>query len=65
MIDSITSYVRFHSLAGVPTMALPVGLANDGCPLAFRSFGPHLNDARVLAVWLALEQEIGSYRHPP
>jgi aspartyl-tRNA(Asn)/glutamyl-tRNA(Gln) amidotransferase subunit A len=65
MIDSIIQFMCGFSLAGVPTLALPVGLANDGLPVSVQVVGPHLHDARVLAVGLALEQEIGPLPHPP
>jgi aspartyl-tRNA(Asn)/glutamyl-tRNA(Gln) amidotransferase subunit A len=64
MIDSIIQFLCGFSLAGVPTLALPVGLADDGLPVSVQIVGPHLHDARVLAVGLALEQEIGPLPHP-
>jgi aspartyl-tRNA(Asn)/glutamyl-tRNA(Gln) amidotransferase subunit A len=65
MLDSMIQFLCGFSLAGVPTLALPVGLADDGLPVSVQIVGPHLHDARVLAVGLALEQDIGPLPRPP
>ncbi len=53
------------SLAGVPTLALPAGLAPDGLPVGMQIVGAHLRDARVLQVGLAFEHDMGPFVRPP
>lgn len=65
MLDSIIQFLCGFSLTGVPTLALPVGLADDGLPVSVQLVGPRLRDPRVLAVGQALEQAIGPLPRPP
>lgn len=65
LLDSMIGFLCGFSLTGVPTLALPVGLADDGLPVSVQIVGPRLKDPRVLAVGLALEKDIGPLPRPP
>jgi aspartyl-tRNA(Asn)/glutamyl-tRNA(Gln) amidotransferase subunit A len=65
LLDSMIGFLCGFSLTGVPTLALPVGLAEDGLPVSVQIVGPLLKDPRVLAVGLALEKDIGPLPRPP
>ncbi|SIO72361.1 aspartyl-tRNA(Asn)/glutamyl-tRNA(Gln) amidotransferase subunit A [Burkholderia sp. GAS332] len=62
--DSLKKFMCGFSLAGVPALALPVGLADDGLPIGVQIIGPHLLDARVLAFGTALEQQLSPLTPP-
>ncbi|MEP7026904.1 MAG: amidase family protein, partial [Actinomycetota bacterium] len=51
------------SLAGIPALSLPVGLA-DGLPVGLQVFGPHFSESRMLQIGRALEQSMGPSPRP-
>jgi len=65
MLNSIIQFLCGFSLTGVPTLAFPAGLADDGLPVSVQIVGPHLHDPRVLAVGQALERVMGPFARPP
>mmetsp|Transcript_6456 Transcript_6456/g.10443 ORF Transcript_6456/g.10443 Transcript_6456/m.10443 type:complete len:84 (-) Transcript_6456:260-511(-) len=53
------------SLAGVPAISLPVGLARAGLPIGMQIMGNHKDEATVLKIALFLENQINfSSKHP-
>ena len=47
------------SLAGIPGITLPAGLADDGLPVGLGLDGPVGSDARLLAVAQRIEEILG------
>jgi Asp-tRNA(Asn)/Glu-tRNA(Gln) amidotransferase A subunit family amidase len=52
-------YLPDANLAGLPALALPIGLADDGLPVSLQVLGLRAADATVLAVGDAIEQVVG------
>lgn len=52
-------------LAGVPGISVPCGLAPNGLPVGFQIMGKFLDEATVLRVAYALEQDLGLRLRPP
>ncbi len=65
MLGSIIRFLCGFSLTGVPTLAMPAGVAEDGLPVSIQIVGPLLHDPRVLAVGAALEAASGPFLRPP
>jgi Asp-tRNA(Asn)/Glu-tRNA(Gln) amidotransferase A subunit family amidase len=51
-------YLPDANLAGLPALALPIGLGDDGLPLSMQVLGLRASDARVLAIGAAIERII-------
>jgi aspartyl-tRNA(Asn)/glutamyl-tRNA(Gln) amidotransferase subunit A len=64
LLGSVIHFLCGFSLTGVPTLALPTGLAPDGLPVSVQLIGPHLHDPRVLTAGMALEAELGPMPRP-
>jgi Asp-tRNA(Asn)/Glu-tRNA(Gln) amidotransferase A subunit family amidase len=64
LLGSVIHFLCGFSLTGVPTLALPTGLAPDGLPVSVQLIGPHLHDPRVLAAGMALEASLGPMPRP-
>jgi Asp-tRNA(Asn)/Glu-tRNA(Gln) amidotransferase A subunit family amidase len=52
------------SLAGIPGVTLPAGIADDGLPVGLGLDGPMGSDARLLAISLTLEEILGRIPRP-
>ncbi len=52
-------YLPDANLAGLPALALPIGLADDGLPVSLQVLGLRAADMSVLAVGEAIEQAVG------
>jgi aspartyl-tRNA(Asn)/glutamyl-tRNA(Gln) amidotransferase subunit A len=52
-------------LAGSPALSVPVGVTEDGLPLAVQLVGPRFGDEIVLRAGLALERARGADLRPP
>ena len=50
--------------AGVPGVAFPAGLTNNGLPVGVELGGPHGSDDRLLSVAMAIELELGQLPAP-
>jgi aspartyl-tRNA(Asn)/glutamyl-tRNA(Gln) amidotransferase subunit A len=53
------------NLSGTPAISIPCGLASDGLPVGFQIMGKLLDEATVLRVAYALEQDLGFTARPP
>jgi indoleacetamide hydrolase len=52
------------STAGLPGLVLPVGIADDGLPVALEFDGPAASDRALLALGLGIERALGSTAPP-
>jgi Asp-tRNA(Asn)/Glu-tRNA(Gln) amidotransferase A subunit family amidase len=64
LLGSVIHFLCGFSLTGVPTLALPTGLAPDGLPVSVQLIGPHLHDPRVLTAGMVLEEALGPMPRP-
>lgn len=64
MLGTMIHFLCGFSLTGVPTLALPSGLAPDSLPVSVQLIGPHRHDPRVLAVGMALEEAMDALPRP-
>lgn len=53
-----------RSLAGIPSLALPAGLTDNGLPVGFQLLGKPFDEARLLNAGYAYEQEVGGFPSP-
>ena len=64
-VPTLFTYIRHTdpgSNAGIPGLAVPAGLTQRGLPVGLELDGPAGSDRALLAVGLAIEQQLG---HPP
>jgi amidase len=55
-----------HDFAGLPTIALPCGLNDDGMPVSLQFVGHHLSEPMLVGVGDAFEQATDHHKlHPP
>jgi len=53
--------VIYATLAGLPTMSVPVGFSDEGLPMGMQLIGPPLGDSAVLNAAAAHETVIGDW----
>jgi len=53
------------NLSGMPAISIPCGLASDGLPIGFQIMGKLLDEATVLRVARALEEDLAFSARPP
>ena len=53
------------NLAGVPAISVPCGLDREGLPIGMQVIGKHFDEATILRVAYAYEQETGWHRKKP
>jgi amidase len=53
------------NLAGLPAVAVPVGLTGDGLPIGVQIVGRPFAEGEILAVARVVEEALGGYRRPP
>ena len=66
-MPTFPSYIRngdASSVAGIPSLSIPAGLAANGLPVGLCIDGPQSNDAEVLAIGKALQSVLPSIGSP-
>jgi amidase len=53
------------TLAGLPSTAMPIGVAEDGLPIGMQIVGPYLEDRTTIAFAELVEREFGGFVAPP
>lgn len=62
--DDRNSYLVVHNLTGLPAMSVPVGVSNEGLPLAVQVVGKRYHEHEALALSEYIYSTFGGY-HPP
>ena len=64
-VASLTRFTRPFNIVGLPTVSLPCGFTNDGLPLGMQITGKAFDEATVLRVAHAYEQDAKWFQRRP
>jgi len=62
--QDLAYWITHASVAGLPALSAPAGLAADGLPVGVQVLGPRFEDDTVIT-FAELLAELGGYRPPP
>jgi Asp-tRNA(Asn)/Glu-tRNA(Gln) amidotransferase A subunit family amidase len=58
------SYTEWFNLLGTPALSVPVGKSAEGLPIGVQIVAGPWQEELVISVAMALEEQVGRYRHP-
>jgi amidase len=62
--SDLAAWISHPSIAGLPALTVPAGLASDGLPVGLQVVGARYDDNTVITFAELLADEIGGYRPP-